>query len=300
MRTSAISFQSNLSVSTAALVVLAAIISIAPLKARAQFFTGPIASSTGGAGRAAADGSEAAFLNPASVVSLRKYYMSGIYGTSSHPVNGDQSTYGVSLADGTPENLFPASLSYIHRFVQGQNDFTDVQQDLQVAVGASLLPRLGLGIAGHQTTDLLNTGSRFTQTNMNVGLLFTPVDYVGLAATVTDVFTPSESVAQAQQVVPTYAIGGHLIIQNSFRFRLDFVRPDRGNERTDVMSGIETYFTPSFAFRVGEMWKETLDQNFFTAGLGYHGPNLSFDYSYQRDTRAGAGETHLIDLWVGF
>jgi hypothetical protein len=269
--------------------------------ARAQFFTGPIASATGGAGRAAADGSEAAFLNPASVVPLRKYYMSGIYGTSSHPVNGDQSTYGVSLADGTADNLFPAALSYIHRFVQGENGFTDVQQDAQIAVGASLLgSKLGLGIAGHQTTDLLNTGTRYTQTNMNAGVIFAPVDYLGLAATVTDIFVTSESVAQAQQVIPTYAIGGHLIIQEMFRFRLDFVRPDSGNERTNVMAGIETYFTPSFAFRVGEMWRETMDQDFLTLGLGYHGPNLSFDYAYQRDMRAGAGETHLIDLFLGF
>ena len=269
-------------------------------RAQAQFFTGPIAASMGGAGRAAADGNEAAFLNPASVVSLRKYYFSGLYGVSSHPVNGDSSIYGISLADGTPENLFPGAVSYLHRFVQGQNGFTDVQQDTQIAVGAALLPRLSLGVAGHQTTDLLNTGDRFTQTNMNVGVLFMPLDYLGLGATVTDLFLTSGTVAQAQQLIPTYAIGAHLIIQDIFRMRLDIVRPDRDTERNDVMAGIESYFSSSFAFRFGELWKETLDQNFLTAGLGYHGPNLSFDYAYQRDMRAGAGETHLIDLCVGF
>jgi hypothetical protein len=100
--------------------------------------------------------------------------------------------------------------------------------------------------------------------------------------------------------VPTFALAGNFVYEKTFRARLDLIRPDTNNSgrRTNVAAGIETFFAERLAFRTGCYWRETSDQTYISAGLGYLGPKLSIDYSFQQDVRNGYNYRHLIDLWL--
>jgi hypothetical protein len=274
--------------------------------AQAQFATGPIASAVGGAGRASLDPSEAGLLNPAAVAHLQRYYFSGNYGISNHEREGDLKQYGLLLADGTEGNSFPGSLSYTRRNLDSKGGGTETQSDIQLSLAEFFSERIALGFTVHRQSNersqSIAGGGEYTQYNGHIGLMLTPWDFVGLGLVAYDILPPREGVPSGIRTVPTFALGTNLIIQKILHVRLDLVRPDldNPNRRTNVMAGFDTYFREDFAARVGVMAKETADQTYFTAGLGYKGPKLSIDYTYQKDTRVADSGRHLFDLWLPF
>ncbi|RYG54448.1 hypothetical protein EON80_31745, partial [bacterium] len=247
--------------------------------------TGPIASATGGAGRASLDPGEAGLLNPASVAHLQRYYFSGNYGFGNHERDGDMKQYGLLLADGTEGNTFPGALSYTRRNLDYKGGGTEVQSDINLSLAEFFSDHIAMGFAIHRQTNERNAiagGGDHTQYNGHVGLMFTPFEYFGLGLVAYDVLPPRDGVPSGVRTVPTFALGTNLIIQKILYVRLDLVRPDldNPNRRTNVMAGLDTYFREDLAARIGVMAKETTDQTFFTAGIGYKGPKLSFDYTY--------------------
>jgi hypothetical protein len=286
------------------LVTLLAISTTFVEMAPAQVFTGTAASAMGGAGRAAVDPAESVLLNPAALPHLQGYFVAGHYGMGWHPVAGNTQDLAVLISDGTPDAIIPGSLSYVRRF-RDLPSSSIVEQDLQVAVGGFILPGLALGVAGHRLTwqtERLANNLDYTQNNAHVGLLYTPQPWLGLAFTAYDVFTPPADVPVQARVVPTLAIGSHVIIKKIFRLRLDLERPEteNPNHRINVMAGLESYFQESVAFRLGAQWRETADQTLVTTGLAFKGPRLSFDYTFQRDVRTAEDSRHLFDLWLPF
>lgn len=271
-------------------------------EAKAQFHTGAIAAATGGAGRAAVDPGEASYLNPAVLAHLRRYYGGANYDFGSHPEEGQFRQFGVLLADNSPGNLIAGSFSYQRRNTDFEVGGSVLQQALQASLGGFVYRHLALGVSAHRLYYQPDSGSEYIQDNGNVGLMFTPLDYLGLAFTAYNVLPASESVPVGVRLVPTFAIGSNIIIKDILHLRLDFVRPDKFNEgqRTNVMAGLESYFRDDFAFRLGGRWMETRDQMWVSTGIGFKGPKLSFDYTFEKDVRRADGSRHLFDLWLPF
>lgn len=273
------------------------------LEARAQFFTGPAASGAGGAGRAAVDLGESSFLNPAAVAFIQRYNVTGIYGISYHPAIGNVNEYAASIADGTSESLIPGALTYVRRHTDNPNGVGDTQQDIQLSIAGTPIRKVAFGVAGHRMTDSVSTaigGNDYEQWNMHVGAIYVPVESVGIGVVAYDILPGTSAPVGVHLVVPTFALGVNYVYQKIFRARLDFVRPDTNNDgrRINVMTGLETVFGEYFVLRLGSEWRETADQNYLTVGLGYKGPRLSFDYSFQKDVRTADNYRHLIDLWL--
>lgn len=270
-------------------------------QAKSQLFTGGIAGGMGGAGRAAVDGGEAIYLNPASVAQLRSYYIGGHYQLGDHPREGNYSRYSLQVADGTPGNLIPGGFAYTRNSIElpaGAGWRTDT--DYQTAVGAQVSQNLALGVSAHY---LKQTGQNREdeQINGGLGVLFSPLESLGFAFVGYDIAPINRTASVDRRVIPTFAAGVHYLLPEILSLRLDLVRPDvqaRNDYRTNVMTGFESYFHPQFAFRLGGQWLETVDQMNLTAGLGFKGPRLSVDYTFQKDIRSGMGVRHLIDLWM--
>ncbi len=271
--------------------------------AQAQFYTGPIAASMGGAGRAGNSPSESAFLNPASLAELKNYYGSVSMNWGDHPIDGSTSEFAGLLADGTPDKSFPGQFSYVQKRVALPNGFATTQQDFQLAMAFAPSDSFGYGLAIHRVMYQDNSSHFYNQNNINIGTLFAPMKKLAFAFVAYDVFGGDDSVPQAYQTIPTLALGGSFKYEASFMFSCDFVRPDKFNDgnRINTQVGLETYFRHDFAVRAGWQWREVgLEEKLFSLGLGYRGPRLSFDYSYQKDVLAGTGFRQYVDLWLHF
>lgn len=272
--------------------------------ARAQFFTGPSASGAGGAGRAAIDPGESAFLNPASIALIRRYNVSAYYDLGTHPDDGEHHLWGLSFADGSPGNIVAGAVTYVRKKTDQPNGASNTQQDLQIALAGSPFERLSFGLTGHRFSDQLShptpQGGEFNQWNAHFGFLFVPYENFGVGFVAYDFLPTDDSIPVNMRLVPTHALGLNYVYDKWFRARFDLVRPDTMNEdrRINVMTGFETFLYESFAVRLGGKWEETADRTYVTAGFGYFGPRLSFDYSFQKDVRTGGNDRHLIDLWI--
>jgi hypothetical protein len=271
-------------------------------RAEAQVFTGPSASASGGAGRAAVDLGESSFLNPAGIAFIQRYIASVYAGVGKNQGEGDSSVLAASLADATLDSLIPGSLTYVRRKTDAIGGVSDTQSDIAVTIAGFVHRKFAIGVTGHRITDQIlsaTSGVEYNQYNATIGALFVPVPFLGIGVVAYDI-APGDSTPVGIHVVPTYAIAGNFVYQKFFDVRLDLVRPDTNNpgQRMNVNLGLETFFQEFFVFRVGGFWRETADQDYFTAGIGYKGPKVSVDYSFQKDVRSGENGRHLVDLWM--
>lgn len=277
-----------------------------PLRAEAQFFTGAAASGMGGAGRAAVDPSESILLNPAAVAHMPDYFISGQYALGWHPVDGNSKTWAVTASDGSPENLVAGAVTYVNRTRYPHVGASIDEDDLQIGIAGVVFRRISLGVSGHRLTwkqkTFVDESVEHEQTNMNVGLLYTPTEWLGFSLTGHDVLPADEKIPLGVRVIPTFALGSNAIIQKTFRLRLDLVKPEKENpgNRINVLAGLESYFLEKLAFRLGAHWRETADQTLVSTGIAFKGPRLSFDYTFERDVRTADGSRHLFDLWLPF
>jgi hypothetical protein len=278
------------------------LLSVVPV-ARAQYFTGPIATATGGAGRAAADPAESSFLNPASLGHLSDFYFSGVnFVTGEHPRDGESEQFGFILSDGTKSQFVPGAFSYLRRKLKTPAGAKSTEEEFRMAIGGGVFDRITLGAGGHyRVTDNVG-GPDYFQTNFDLGALYTPVSWFGLGLVAYNVLPGEDKVPVGTRNAHSVALGLHAIYESSFRGRLDFVRPTQlnSNERTDIQAGIESVFGSGFAFRAGCNWKESENKTLLGLGLGYKGPRLHADYTYEKDTRTERASRHLIDLWLPF
>jgi hypothetical protein len=280
--------------------VFSSILFLTPL-ALAQSFTGPAASGTGGAGRAAIEGSESAIINPATLGYMDRYHMTLPFSEGSHPSEGYSQTYGAILTDGTADKMFPGALAYLKsRDIRGGVE--SKRQDIHLALADRATKFFAVGLAGHYRTFEQINSVKYNQTNMDLGALLTPLENVGLAFVAYNILSGDEKVPVSIRDVPTFAVGANFIYEEAFAARVDAVRPDKFNplHRTDLQAGLQMTFMESFAVRGGCNWKETANQTWLTGGLGYIGPRLSFNYAYNQDLRHSEGVRHIVDLWMSF
>jgi hypothetical protein len=271
-----------------------------PFICRAQLFTPTIASGVGGAGRAAIDGGESAFLNPASTAHLHNYVIGLHYNRADHPIEGDYSRYALQFADGTDGNLVRGSATYIKNSIEFRGGGSRTDQDYQAGIAGFAMPRVALGVAIHYLKQS-GQGRDDSQINSNLGLIWSPIDSLGLAFVAYDIAPVSPDVMPGRRLIPTYALGSQFVFSEFARLRLDVVQPDLQvweNRRQNVQGGLESAFANMFVFRLGYGAMEVDNQSVVTASLGYHGPRLSLDYSFQKDIRSEGNVRHFVDLWL--
>ncbi len=278
-------------------------LSLLHFRAEAQFYTGGIANAMGGAGRAGNVPSESAFLNPASLAELRNYYGSVSTDWGDHPIDGSITEFSALLADGTPDKSFPGQFSYVQKRVSDTNGFSANLQDFQLGIAFAPSDSFGVGVSIHRNLFLDNNSRAYAQNNATIGTIFAPSRQFSFAFVAYDIMGGDDSVPQAFQTIPTLALGTSFKYESSFVFCFDIVRPDKFNEghRLNTQLGLETNFRHDFVVRTGWQWREVgTEEKLFSFGIGYKGPRLSIDYTYQKDVQVGSGFRQFVDLWLHF
>lgn len=274
------------------------------IQLQAQIYSGgAISAGTGGAVRASSSPSEASILNPATLTEIHAYYFSSNYNQSTHPIDGDASTLALNLADGSEDKLFPGQFSYVRKKIDKTNGITQTYQDFQLGFAFAPYREFSFGLSFHRLLFGDNQANSYSQNNIHLGTLLTPIQDLSFAFVAYDILGGSDSVPIAYQTLPSFAFGTQYVYSPYFIVRLDLVRPDKANDgqKVNTMLGFETYFRPDFVFRAGYQWREVgYEQKIMSFGLGYKGPRLSLDYSFQQDSLLSSSASHFIDLWLPF
>ncbi len=274
--------------------------SAAAASSEAPFRVGPAASALGGSGRAATDASEIGWLNPATLVHIHSYHFA-LSHQQSHRDQGDgYHDYAVMLADGGEDKIAAGSFSYIQRMTVSKVGVQAKQKDLQGALGFFFPGKsFSVGVSYRRLIHEQH-GADITQDTFSVGSMFPFGEAFGLAIVGHDLAGSSSAAPPEARFTPSIAAGLHATLIKILQLRGDIVRPIRDNPegRNDVHLGLESWFRPDFAFRLGGKWLENRDETWATIGIGFKGPRLSFGYSFEKETRSTDGTRHTFDLWV--
>lgn len=273
----------------------------------APYRVGPVASALGGAGRAAIDVGEGGWLNPAALVHVRSYHF-GLSHQQSHRDLGDSyRDFAVSISDGGEEKIAAGSFNYVQRthLRGGPGAVSAESRDFQFSL-AGFFPnkRLAMGLTYRRLIHE-QPGFDSAQDNFTLGLLYPFSDRFGVALVGQDLAGASDSVAPEARMIPSVSVGAHIVPHEIVRLRADVVRRLELNPDNleNIHLGLESWFDPNFAFRMGSAWLESQNEQWLTVGLGFKGPRLSFGYAFEIQTREKVsrdtnGTRHSFDLWL--
>ncbi len=282
--------------------------------AERPYRTGPIAAGLGGAGRAAVDSTESAWLNPAGLVHVPRYHAAFSHQQSSLESGDSYRDFALMLSDGEPGRSTAGALSYVNRRTLrgGVGEVVGSQQDIQLSF-ASFVPfprRLSVGVTLRHLIHQ-EYGGDVSQNNFSLGFLMPVGRTWGFAIVGADLAGASDTVSPEARMIPTLGLGVHVVAHPLLRLRADWVKafeqeaplsrrggPSADSGRSDLRMGLESWFREDFSFRIGGAWLESRDQMWTTTGIGFKGPNLSFGYAFERDVRSGEATRHTFDLWI--
>lgn len=247
----------------------------------AQDFSGPIALSTGGAGRGSALGPDAHFMNPAGLAFLQGFFANYLYRYEDFSTNDGVGEWAVQITDAHEGVWAPGALSYQKgsRLISGQR-FEETNYQLSVA--SRIVERFAIGVQGRRWEFTNPGGSTEEIWNFGVGTLVYPLDGWSLGFTSNNILDD-----HSPYLRPELALGTEVFYQDLFRFRADGIYPTKFNPRKKgiLAVGFETLFESGMRLRGGSRWDDVENTARWTAGLGWEGPRLSLHYSFERDFR---------------
>lgn len=270
--------------------------------ANAQYFTGPVSSALGGAGVAAVNASEGAFLNPAVIAHAPRFegsvaYQDGYVAPQSH-----RTQYGVTLADNSANVVFPGALSYF----QGSRTFASgvatEDQLWQLSLGKFVARNFSIGITGYYLSHSLAGGLSKSHWNGSLGAHYTFSPKLAVAFVYYNPLEGPRDLPLEVRNNPETRLGVQFAPERFVRLRLDISRPERDNPEKEgvIYSGVEVDINHLSIFRIGGQFDDYRKQNFVTAGFGFNGPRLKINYSFQKNVKGTGGAVHGVDFRVPF
>lgn len=251
--------------------------------AMAQVYSSSISAAAGGTGRAAVEAGDATFLNPAALVHLRGHYLFSSFA---------KDEMAIVLSDNSEESFLPAALGYAQKTSNvSAGELT--QQDITFSLAEFVVDKWAFGVSGHYLEQRLSTSS-YRQTNADIGVIYTPQPYLGLALVAYNVFGDNRDVPESLRTKSTLAIGFNYIYQSMVRARID------GTSDSVVMAGLETYINKFLITRIGYQSDVDDHRELITAGVGFKGPRFALNYAYQGNTQISGDYRHSVDLEIPF
>ena len=281
---------------------LGCIIQLIPFYASAQYLSGPVATSVGGAGRASLDPLEGAFLNPATLSQLNNYNMGVFFGDSHDLSSGEQRDLSFAISDSTPDKILPAAVAVTKRKITRSALPPVEQRDYYAAVADGVVTNLSMGIGFHRLESTIDS-EKVVQNNLHLGFLFTPSENMGIALVAYDFLGADSDILSDIALRRTVALGFTHIFLDFFQVRLDWAMVIQANpdHKSKLMLGLESRLFEFFLLRMGAQRDELTGQTFVAVGSSFNGPRLALDYALQRELApVDGGVRHLIDLRLKF
>lgn len=271
---------------TTVLVVLSILISYKTFAA-----VGAVSNATGGTGRGAVEPIDGVLLNPATISDLPN---------KNFTINYSTDEWAVTVADNGQESFFPAALE----FIKTTTTAVDTQK-LGLSFATRRWNKIALGLTGSvlEYTNFVATGTetKFRQSTADLAATLAIAKNFGLGFVATKVASNHVDLLESLQVQKTIALGLSYTYQNFARFRFDVQSaPDNKTDKLVYMAGLENYINDWVVFRIGFRNDNFAKKDYFTAGLGFSGPQFGLHYAYISNTADKTEDKHLIDLGIPF
>ncbi len=249
----------------------------------AQVYKSSVSAATGGTGRAAIEPGDVLLLNPAALPHLKGRFIFGSFA---------KDEFAASLSDNTEESALPAGFSFVQK--KSDSFFGDLkEQDLAVSMAEFFADKWSVGLTGHYLEQRVPQAS-YTQTNADLGFMYTPTSNMGLGLVVYNVFGEKGTIPKEFREKTSVAGGFNYIYKNAIRFRLD------ATSESVFGVGLETYLNKFLITRFGYSDDVDDERQLLTVGFGFNGPRFQLNYAYQANTQKSGDYRHSVDLVIPF
>lgn len=270
---------------------------------QAQYFTTSAAAGNGGASLGVGQSLEGHLLNPAVLVH-GKAVEGGLHLAQRMTDDSSHNTFwGGSLASNDPQNYFPGALTFLvnRRDVAGIGRVNE--NFVQFSVGEFVATHFSIGFAALRLSQNSETlATRYNQWNGVLGAHWNPVPEYGFGFTWAYMFHPAANIPESLRLRPLVGVGLHALFDDFFRFRADILQEQKLNPNHSLIykGGFETLFVENCILRVGFRRDENRRESAWTAGLGFDGPRLKIDYTFERNLIGLGGASHSVDFRMVF
>ncbi len=272
-----------------------------PVELKAQTFNGVISRSIGGAGRAAVDPLDVGRLNPAGLVHLRNYSFGGQYREQNFSSDADGLLWSINVSDGSDGAAFPGAFTFEKRFVYTQRGRQE-QDHYFVSLGQYLIENLSMGLTLHHLRTRAQQDDTTSMVNVDVGLLWTPAPWLGLGLVGYNLAGAKDGVPALANLYPSLGLGTHVILDELFRMRLDYMQQleENTHSRGHLMAGFESMVYQWVVLRAGWYEDGLAQSRGWTAGLGFDGPRLKANVSLEAPLSGSRETRYGVDMLVQF
>ncbi len=258
----------------------------------AASFSGTTSQAMGGTGRGAIIPTEVAFLNPASFASARGYFIATAYRDFSVYDGTNEKNFVAHLSENSPGSMFPLAITYM------RTSFPNLAtEDIHLTSAQAIAKNLALGIDVARYKVRPTGGPDDAEWDLKVGLMYATTDSLGVGLVFSN-FLSTDNPALKKQI----EAGVNYRFDEFFRAAFDIIYPTEDNTSDEgvVMLGLEHYLKKQFPIRAGFKWDDLNNENYWTFGLGWNGPRIGFDYSYEKNASRGGEYGHSVDLRIYF
>lgn len=268
------------------------------LNSQATEMVGALSAGQGGTGRAAVEGSESLYLNPASLALMNKFYSSISYQSGFTQKDVSRNTYSITFTDGTDSAFLPGALGYRRHQISDRGVHYK-ENEFKAGVAYRLTERVSAGLGGSFLKAESQLGEGYNQTNLDAGLLFGLMPNWGLSINAENIIEAKKSLPLALQRRSQAALGTQYIFRTFITARYEAIVPLYAEiaQKIGHRVGLGVDLQNHFRLNLGFSNDDNTSQNWSSVGLAWMGPRLRLAYSFQDESRLGLGERHLVDLW---
>ncbi|AGH94363.1 hypothetical protein [Pseudobdellovibrio exovorus] len=254
-------------------------------------YVGAVSTATGGSGRGAMEPVDGVLLNPAIISDLPKKNLS---------VHYSDKDWALTVADNGKEAYFPAALVFRRT---DMDPLTTQQLGLAFATPRYYGMTFGGTISMYDYTHKITPAQeeQYKVGVLDLGMTLAVTSNFGLGFVAKKVGSGQADLPEAMQVQKTISLGMSYTYQNFARLRFDVESaPDNKTDKLVYMMGLENFLNDWLVFRLGFQNNNVLEKDYFTAGVGFAGPQFGVHYAYISNIKDRTENKHLIDLSIPF
>ncbi len=250
---------------------------------------GSVSTSLGGAGVGAINLVDGAFNNPATFALFENRAMD---------LSFAKKAFRASLADNGAEALFPALLGYTQTDLEGLRT-----KAFYFGLAYPFSAKLSFGAnLAFQETQLPGTDDKYRQNLADVGVIFRPNTWFSVGAVIKNQPLNDTDLPNTMDDRPTQALGFESKYDDlvNLRGEIEAGKNAVSEQKMIVKGGLEIILNEWTQLRLGYQNNNIISQNYFTAGLGFGGPQFGLHYAYVKESAFEKEVHHSIDLAVPF